>query len=58
MEKNKNEMDNDMTYEDIGNVIGAELNTVFMIKRRALDKAKNLLQKRGYKREDFFGEEK
>ena len=58
MEKNKNEIDNDMTYEDIGNVIGAELNTVFMIKRRALDKAKNLLQKRGYKREDFFGEEK
>jgi hypothetical protein len=58
MEKNKRETDNDMTYEDIGNVIGAELNTVFMIKRRALDKAKNLLQKRGYKREDFFGEEK
>jgi DNA-directed RNA polymerase specialized sigma24 family protein len=58
MEKNKRETDNDMTYEDIGNVIGAELNTVFMIKRRAFDKAKNLLQKRGYKREDFFGEEK
>ena len=52
------DINNPPTYEEIGEEMGGiEMNTVFMLNKRALAKAKELLELRGYKATDFFGDE-
>jgi hypothetical protein len=49
-------MNKEMSYIDIAKKLKKKPNAVFMMQKRALDKAKKLLAQRGYKLEDFFKE--
>ena len=44
--------------EKVAKELGITEQGAWDIKKRALIKAKKLLEQRGFKREDFFGEEK
>lgn len=45
-----------LSYEEIAEITHQKPKTVFMIKKRAMDKLKNTLKEKGYKASDFFGE--
>ncbi len=47
-----------LSYEEIAEMTGHKPKTVFMIKKRAMDKLKIMLEKKGFKSKDFFGEDK
>ena len=52
------DINNPPTYEEIGIEMGGiEMNTIFMLNKRALAKAKALLEEKGFKSTDFFGDE-
>ena len=58
MNSTKQLYDEELSYEEIAEITHQKPKTVFMIKKRAMDKLKNTLEKKGYKASDFFGEDK
>jgi len=52
------DINDDPTYAEIGKEFDMEMNDVFKINKRILEKAKLMLERKGIKKEDFFGEEK
>ena len=58
MNNTKQLYDEVLSYEEIAEITGQKPKTVFMIKKRAMDKIKTMLAEKGYKASDFFGEEK
>ena len=58
MNNTKQLYDEVLSYEEIAKITGQKPKTVFMIKKRAMDKLKIMLEKKGYKASDFFGEDK
>jgi len=47
-----------LSYEEIAEITHQKPKTVFMIKKRAMDKLKTMLAEKGYKANDFFEESK
>ena len=45
-------------YEDMAKELNTPAKTVYAHNRDALAKARKLMERKGYKREDFFGENK
>jgi DNA-directed RNA polymerase specialized sigma24 family protein len=58
MNNTKQLYDEVLSYEEIAEITGQKPKTVFMIKKRAMDKLKTMLAEKGYKVSDFFGEDK
>jgi DNA-directed RNA polymerase specialized sigma24 family protein len=58
MNNTKQLYDEVLSYEEIAEITGQKPKTVFMIKKRAMDKIKTMLAEKGYKASDFFGEDK
>jgi DNA-directed RNA polymerase specialized sigma24 family protein len=58
MNNTKQLYDEVLSYEEIAEITGQKPKTVFMIKKRAMDKIKTMLTEKGYKASDFFGEDK
>ena len=56
MNNTKQLYDEVLSYEEIAEITGQKPKTVFMIKKRAMDKLKTMLEDKGYKASDFFGE--
>jgi DNA-directed RNA polymerase specialized sigma24 family protein len=55
MKKNESEHQlNDWSYVEIATELNMKPTTFHMASKRALEKAKQLLEKRGYKSTDFF----
>lgn len=50
-------INNDKPYSEIAEEMGEEETTVWSIQKRAINKLEVILKKRGYKKEDFFGNE-
>ena len=45
-------------WEEIGKEVGLKMDATFMMNKRIIEKARVLLEEKGYKSSDFFGEEK
>ena len=46
------------SWEEIGKEVGLKMDATFMMNKRIMEKARVLLEEKGYKSSDFFGEEK
>ena len=46
------------SWEEIGKEVGLKMDATFMMNKRIIEKARVLLEEKGYKSSDFFGEEK
>jgi hypothetical protein len=57
MKQREMDINNDTTFEEIGKEMGENPHAVYDRNRRALIKARKLLEERGFKKSDFFGDE-
>lgn len=46
------------SWEEIGKEVGLKMDATFMMNKRIMEKARVLLEEKGYKSSDFFGEDK
>jgi DNA-binding PadR family transcriptional regulator len=56
MKQREMDINNDTTFEEIGREMGEDGHTLYACNRSALKKALKMLEEKGFKKSDFFGE--